>query len=42
MREIYETEKYIYIIMEQVGGGELFEYIKSYELEEHEIALIMY
>lgn len=42
MRETYETEKYMYIIMEQVGGGELFEHIKTYELEEREIALIMY
>ena len=42
MRETYETEKHIYIIMEQVSGGELFEHIKTYELEEREIALIMY
>lgn len=28
--------------MEQVNGGELFEHIKTYELEEREIALIMY
>lgn len=42
MRETYETEKYMYIIMEQVSGGELFEHIKTYELEEREIALIMY
>lgn len=28
--------------MEQVSGGELFEHIKTYELEEREIALIMY
>jgi len=42
MRETYETEKYMYIIMEQVKGGELFEHIKTYELEEKEISLIMY
>lgn len=42
MRETYETEKYMYIIMEQVKGGELFEHIKNYELEEREISLIMY
>ena len=42
MRETYETEKYMYIIMEQVKGGELFEHIKNYELEEREISLIMF
>ena len=42
MRETYETEKYMYIIMEQVSGGELFEHIKTYELEEREVALCMF
>ena len=42
MRETYETEKYMYIIMEQVSGGELFEHIKTYELEEGEVALCMF
>ena len=42
MRETYETDKYMYIIMEQVKGGELFEHIKNYELEEREISLIMF
>ena len=42
MRESFENEKYIYIIMDQAIGGELFEHIKMYELEEKEIALIMY
>ena len=28
--------------MEQVTGGELFDHIKTYELEEKEIALCMY
>ena len=42
MRETYETEKYMYIIMEQASGGELFEHIKTYEPEEQEIALIMF
>jgi calcium/calmodulin-dependent protein kinase I len=28
--------------MDQATGGELFEHIKMYELEEREIALIMY
>lgn len=34
MKETYETEKNMYIIMEQVSGGELFDHIKTYELEE--------
>ena len=42
MRETYETEKYMYIIMEQVSGGELIEHIKTYELEESEVALCMF
>jgi serine/threonine protein kinase len=42
MRESYETDKYMYIIMDQATGGELFEHIKMYELEEREISLIMY
>lgn len=42
MRETYETEKYMFIIMDQVKGGELFEHIKNYELEEREISLIVY
>lgn len=42
MRESYETEQYLHIIMEQVKGGELFEHIKTYELEEREVAIIMY
>jgi serine/threonine protein kinase len=42
MRESYETEQYLHIIMEQVTGGELFEHIKTYELEEREVAIIMY
>lgn len=42
MREVYETEKYMFIIMDSVRGGELFEHIKSYELEEREISLIIF
>ena len=42
MRETYETEKNMYIIMEQVKGGELFDHIKTYELEEREVSLCMY
>jgi len=32
----------MYIIMEQVRGGELFDHIKSYELEEREVAICMF
>ena len=42
MRETYETDKNMYIIMEQMGGGELFDHIKTYELEESEVAITMY
>lgn len=42
MRETYETDKYMFIIMDAVKGGELFEHIKNYELEEREISLIMF
>lgn len=42
MRETYETDKYMYIIMDAVKGGELFEHIKNYELEEREISIIMF
>lgn len=42
MKETYETEKNMYIIMEQVSGGELFDHIKTYELEEREVAVCMF
>ena len=42
MRETYETKDNMYIIMEQVSGGELFDHIKTYELEEREVAICMY
>ena len=42
MKEVYETEKNIFIVMEQVKGGELFDHIKTYELEEREVALCMF
>ena len=42
MKETYETEKNMYIIMEQVSGGELFDHIKTYELEEREVSLAMF
>ena len=42
MKETYETEKNMYIIMEQVTGGELFDHIKTYELEEREVSICMH
>jgi calcium/calmodulin-dependent protein kinase I len=42
MKETYETKSNMYIIMEQVSGGELFDHIKTYELEESEVSLTMY
>ena len=42
MRESYEDQKCIFIIMDQATGGELLEHINMYELEEKEIVLIMY
>ena len=42
MRESFENEKFMYIVMDQAQNGELFEHIKMYEMEEREIALIMY
>lgn len=32
MRDVYENKKFIYILMECVEGGELFEHIKNYEI----------
>jgi serine/threonine protein kinase len=42
LKETYESEKYLLIVMEQVSGGELYQHIKTYELEEREIAIIMF
>jgi serine/threonine protein kinase len=42
MRETFETFNYMFIIMDAAEGGELFEHIKNYELEEKEISLIMF
>jgi hypothetical protein len=42
MKEIYDAEKNLYIIMELVKGGELFDHLRAYDLDEKEVALIMY
>jgi serine/threonine protein kinase len=41
MKETYEAEKCLYIVMEQVRGGQLFDHIRNYDLDEKEIAIIM-
>ena len=40
MKETYEAEKCLYIVMEQVRGGQLFDHIRNYDLDEKEIAII--
>ena len=42
MKDVYETAKDMYILMECVQGGELFDYIKQYEIQEEVAALIVY
>ena len=42
MVEVYKNEKQMHIIMEQVGGGDLLNYIQSKpEINEQELSLIM-
>jgi len=40
MRENFEDFEHMYIMMEVVQGGELFEHIKDYEISEREACLI--
>lgn len=42
MKDVYETKKFMYILMECVQGGELFEHIKNYEIEEKEALVITF
>jgi hypothetical protein len=41
MRENFETFDNMFIMMEVVQGGELFEHIKDYEISEKEACLII-
>ena len=41
MKEIYEHETKMYLVMEQVNGGELSQFIDAC-LKEKDVALIMY
>jgi serine/threonine protein kinase len=40
MRDAFETHERMYILMECVQGGELFEHIKECEIPEREACLI--
>ena len=42
MKESFETDYYIYIVMEQIRGGDLFTYSRQYNLSENQIARIMH
>ena len=42
MKDVYETKKFMYILMECIQGGELFEHIKDYEIEEKEALVITF
>ena len=42
MKEIFETKENMYIVMELVSGGELFDHIKVKEVVEKEAAFITY
>ena len=42
MKEIFETKDFMYIVMELVQGGELFDHIKMKEVGEKEAAFIIY
>ena len=42
MREVYETKTHMYLIMECIQGGELFDHIKSKEMGELESAFVTY
>ena len=42
MKETYETENMMFILMEQVKEGELYDHIQMYDLDEMEIATIMF
>lgn len=41
MRDAFETKQYMYIMMECIQGGELFDHIKDYEITEKEACLIV-
>jgi serine/threonine protein kinase len=42
MKDVYETKKYMYILMECIEGGELFDHIKNNDIQEKEACLVTY
>jgi len=43
MKDVYEDFKFMYIVMEYVKGGELFDYINREDgLSEHDVVLILF
>ena len=42
MKDAYETLCNMYIMMECIQGGELFDHIKDYDVSEKEAALIVH
>jgi serine/threonine protein kinase len=41
MREVYETKRWMFIMMEQVHGGELFQYLQNNVVTEADLVEIM-
>ena len=42
IKEIYECDSYVYIIMERVPGGDLQVYFNKYSLSERQVSLVMH
>lgn len=42
IKEIFECESYIYIVMERVPGGDLQVYFNRYSLSERQVSLVMH
>jgi serine/threonine protein kinase len=42
MKDVYETRQYLYLLMECVEGGELFDHIKSNDISESDALIITY
>jgi serine/threonine protein kinase len=42
MKDVYETRQYMYILMECIEGGELFDHIKNNDISERDALLITY
>jgi len=41
IREVYENKRWMFIMMEQVHGGELFNYLQNNIVSEYDMAIIM-